>query len=101
MELTRAASALSGATQDVQTIVHDYQSARDTFRTIVDTLQQTVETAKRDASMTSDLTTRLQRAAEKLVEAQGRADEYLTHLNGALVEAHTLFSNQMLETVRK
>lgn len=100
-ELTRTASVLTAATSDVQTIVSDYRSARLAFQSVVETLHQTVDTAKRDASMTSDLTTRLERAAEKLIEAQTRADGYLDNLNGALIEAHSLFSNQLLETVRR
>ena len=55
IELTRAATVLSGATQDVQTIVTDYRKARETFQTVVETLHQTVQSAKRDASLTSDL----------------------------------------------
>jgi hypothetical protein len=51
--------------------------------------------------MTSDLVARLEMAAQKLIAAQGHADEYLAKLNAVLAEAHTSFSDQMLATVRK
>ena len=98
-EMVRTASSLSNSAQDVQAVVSDYRQARETFEGIVEALRGTVETAKREVSMTSDLVRSLEGAAQQLRTAQGQADEYLSKVNGALVEAHTSFSTQMLKTV--
>lgn len=99
-DLTETAARLSGTSQDVEAVVRDYRAARETFAGIVDGLKGTVDTAKRDASMTSDLVARLEAAGQKLIAAQGHADAYLAKLNDVLKQAHSSFSEQMLKTVR-
>lgn len=100
-QLVQTASTLTTASQQVEAVVADYRAARETFRTVVETLQLTVETARRDASLTSDVVTRIETAAQKLIAAQGEADTYLGKLNGVLAEAHEKFSDGMLMTVDK
>jgi ABC-type transporter Mla subunit MlaD len=100
-ELSQSAARLSGASQDIEAVARDYQQARETFAGIVETLKSTVDTAKRDVAMTSELVKRLDAAAQKLVAVQGQADEYLAKLNRVLEGAHSLFCDQMLATVRK
>jgi hypothetical protein len=100
LELSRTASALSTTSQDVQVVVSDYRAARETFAGIVEALQDTVATAKRDVTMTSDLVSRLEAAAQKLIAAERHADEYLRKLNEVLAEAHGSFSSQMRETLK-
>lgn len=99
-ELTQSASILSSSSREVQEVVSDYRAARETFASIVQGLHGTVEAAKREVAMTSELVTRLESAAQKLVAAQGTAEEYLQHLNGALEAAHRDFANHMTNTVR-
>jgi hypothetical protein len=43
----------------------------------------------------------MEASAQKLIAAQGQADEYLAKLNGVLTDVHTAFSTQVLETVRE
>jgi len=99
-ELSQAAASLSGSSQNVQAVVADYRAARELFAGVVDGLRTTVETAKREVTLTSDLVTRLESAGQRLIAAQGHADDYLAKLNGVLAEAHGSFSSQMLQTVR-
>lgn len=100
-ELTQTATALGMAAKDIQAVVLDYQSARETFASIVDAARQTVETAKRDATMTSVLVTRLETAAQKLVEAQGQADVFTEKLSEALADTHHTFTSQLVDTVNR
>lgn len=100
LELSQTARTLSASTQDVQAVISDYRAARETFAGIVDGLKGTVETAKREVALTSDLVSRLETAGQRLIAAQGHADDYLAKLNGVLAEAHGSFSSQMLQTVR-
>jgi methyl-accepting chemotaxis protein len=95
-ELSLAASTLSDSTQDVQSVISDYRAARETFASVVDGLRGTVETAKREVAMTTDIVARMEAAAQKLIHAQTQADAYLDSLNEVLVGAHGSFNKQML-----
>lgn len=99
-ELSQVAVRLSTSSLDVQAVVGDYRAARESFASLVDGLRGTVDTAKREVALTQDLVGRLEGAAQKLLAAQGHADEYLDKLNHVLAEAHGSFSSQMLNTVR-
>jgi hypothetical protein len=101
IDLNQAAQTLKASSSDVQSVVGDYRAARETFGGLVEGLRGVVDIAKREASMTSDLVTRLESAAQKLVTAQGQADAYLAQLNRVLSEAHGSFSTQMLATLQK
>ena len=100
-ELEQAAKTLKASSADVHSVVSDYQAARSSFAGLVDGLRTTIDTAKRDASMTSDLISRLEGAAQKFAVAQVQAGDYLGQLNKVLTEAHGTFSTQMLATVQK
>lgn len=98
-ELSLAASTLSHSSQDVQTVISDYRAARETFAGVVDGLRSTVETAKREVAMTTDIVARMEAAAQKLISAQTQADAYLDSLNEVLVGAHGSFNQQMLSAL--
>lgn len=98
-ELSLAASTLSHSSQDVQSVISDYRAARETFASVVDGLRGTVETAKREVAMTTDIVTRMEAAAQKLISAQTQADAYLDSVNEVLVGAHGSFNQQMLNSL--
>lgn len=100
-ELDHAAKTLRASSADVQSVVSDYRVERASLADLVDGLRITIDTAKRDASMTSDLVGRLESAAQNFAAAQVQADDYLGQLNKVLSEAHGSFSAQMLATVQK
>jgi hypothetical protein len=99
-DLAQTAAALAASSKDIGVVVTDYRNARETLQGMVDLMRATVETARSDASLASDVVDRIEAAAHKLVTAQGQADETLAKLNGVLTDAHSAFSAQMLETVR-
>jgi ABC-type transporter Mla subunit MlaD len=98
-QLSQTAIMLSSASQDVKDAVADYRSARETFAGMVDVLRGTVDVAKRDVALTSDLVGRLEAAAQKLVAAQGQADEYLAKVSEVIAATHRTFSEGMGETL--
>lgn len=51
--------------------------------------------------MTAQTVEKIGQATEKLRHAQDAADAYLARLNGVLAEAHKVFSENMLNTVKK
>jgi hypothetical protein len=97
--LTSAAATLSRSSSEVQSVLADYRDARDRFGSLVAGLEQTIDTAKRDAGMTSELVGRLQQAAAVMGDAQRSADEYMGKVTSVLAEAHSSFSKQMVSTV--
>lgn len=99
-DLSETAAALATSSKDIGVVVADYRNARETLQGMVDVMRKVVEATRGDPSVTSDVVIRIEAAAEKLIAAQGQADDYLARLNGVLSDAHSAFSTQMLETVR-
>lgn len=100
-KLTLAANALNGATQSSMQVINDYRAARDTFATIVSDLKSTVENAKREASMTSDLISNMGIAADKLGAARLEAENYLEGITEVLGETHKAFAENVERTLRQ
>ena len=53
----------------------------------------------RDATMTSEIITRIEAAAQKLAAAQGQADRYLDEVTDVLAQSHQSFADNMRKTV--
>ncbi|WP_202619828.1 hypothetical protein, partial [Escherichia coli] len=64
-----ASTQLSMATENAKGIFADYGRTRDAFATMVAELRQTVDSAKKDAAMTSELIGKIQAATRELVAA--------------------------------
>ncbi len=100
-DLTETAAALAASSNDISVVVSDYRNARETLQSMVDLIRSTSDSTRGDAALTADVVARIEAAAQKLIAAQGQADDYLTKLNGVLSEVHTAFSEQMLQTMRE
>lgn len=100
-KLNLAANALNGATTASMQVINDYREALDTFATIVSDLKSTVENAKREASMTSDLVSSMGIAAEKLGAARQEAENYLEGVTEVLGETHKAFAENVERTLRQ
>lgn len=100
-KLNLTAQSLSGATQAAMQVINDYRATRDTFASMVSDLKSTVENARREASLTSELVNRLQSASEKLGVAQQNAEEYLEGVTEVLAQAHEEFAKNVEKTLHK
>jgi predicted nucleic acid-binding Zn-ribbon protein len=58
-------------------------------------LRSTVENAKREANLTSDILTRIESASQKLGQAQKDAEDYLAGISKVLAEAHAEFATNL------
>ncbi len=102
VETIKAASTqLALATTGTKGILDDYGRTRSTFAVMVADLKATVENAKKDASMTSELIGRIEAATTQLAKAQGQSQEYLEGINDVLVEAHEKFAQSVERTLRE
>jgi hypothetical protein len=100
-KLNLAANALNGATQSSMQVINDYRIARDTFANIVSDLKLTVENAKREASMTSDLVSSMGVAADKLGVARQEAENYLEGVTEVLGKTHEAFAENVVKTLQR
>lgn len=94
-----SSNQLVAATDGAKGIIADYGRTRDVFATMVSELRQTVENAKRDASLTSELIARIQAATKELGAAQQQSEDYLKGVSAALVGAHESFRDNIDKTL--
>lgn len=94
-----ASTQLSMATDNAKGIFADYARTRDTFATMVAELRQTLESAKKDAAMTSELIGKIQAAARELAVAQQHSEDYLKGVTEVLVGAHESFRDNIDKTL--
>lgn len=100
-QLVTSAGTLSSATLATQQALAEHRTVRDSLAQMVTDLRTTVENAKREASMTGTLVSSLESAAQKLVDAQRAADDYLGGVTEVLTETHGAFAKQMEITLRE
>lgn len=99
-KLNLTAQSLNGAIQTAMQVINDYKATRDTFAIMVSDLKTTVENARREASLTSELVNKLQSASEKLAVAQQDAEEYLEGVTEVLAQAHEEFAKNVTSVLR-
>jgi chromosome segregation ATPase len=97
--LTRSAESITGAVHELDGVVSDYRASRDVLERMLTELRATVENAKTEASLTTDILTRIDGSATKLAQAQGQAETYLEKIGEVLAEAHQEFSDNMRKTL--
>lgn len=92
---TQLTMSIDGA----RAIFADYAKTRDMFAMMVTELKVTFDNAKRDASMTSELIGRIEKATQQLAIAQKQSEEYLEGVSEVLVKAHESFRDNIHRTL--
>jgi hypothetical protein len=100
-KIQAAANSLGNAMNGTAEVFNEYKQNRDAFAMIVSDLKATVQNAKREASMTSDLVERLQGAASQLGRAQKQSEDYLKGINEVLAKAHEAFAANIEKTLNR
>lgn len=100
-KLARASDGMVEAARAVGGVMEQYRATRDTFASIVENLRGVIESASKEASMTSEIVARLTSATDKLGEAQTSAEDYLDGISTVLAEAHRSFSENVEKTLRQ
>jgi hypothetical protein len=83
----------------LQGVVADYATTSETLATMLGDLRSTVENAKREANLTSDILTRIESASQKLGQAQKDAEDYLAGISDVLASAHGEFATGLKTTL--
>lgn len=97
--MTKSAASMTVATHALEGIVNDYRANRDVVDRMLTELRASVESAKKEASLTSDILARIDSAASKLSEAQIQAENYLEKISEVLAETHQEFADNMKKTL--
>jgi ABC-type transporter Mla subunit MlaD len=90
--LADAAGSVSASSTMLQGVVADYATTRETLAAMLADLRSTVENAKREANLTSDILARIESASQKLGQAQKAAEEYLVGISEVIAGAHSEFA---------
>lgn len=99
--INSASQTLLEATSAAQHMISDYSRTRDTFATMVSELKAVTENARKDATLTSEIISRIEASAKKLSEAQLQSEQYLEGINAVLVKSHESFSENVIKTLRE
>jgi hypothetical protein len=99
--LTNSTATLNQALTATQLALGDHRTVRDALAAMVRDLRETVEAAKREGSLTTQLVSQLRLAAEQLQRGTEESDSYLKSVSGVLGEAHAEFARHMEATMRE
>jgi ABC-type transporter Mla subunit MlaD len=99
-KLSLSADAVSTATGAIETIIGDYSVVRQQMNEMIQALKGTVESARKEASLTADILKRIDHATEKLAAAQNQADHYLSQVSEVLEKTHQSFASNMRNTLK-
>ncbi len=98
-KLAETSGALSAGASTLQELLRDYRVQRDAVGQLVAGLRETVELARKEASLTTDILARIESSATRLGTAQKQADEYLEGVSRVLGEAHMTFATEVRRTL--
>lgn len=100
-EMAAAATAMTAAANTASQSMIEQGKLQESIARMVADLRGTVETARRDAALTSELVSRLENGADALVLAETRASDYLLEVNQVLAQAHSAFADNIEKTLTR
>lgn len=100
-DIRHAAGSMQDTANAAQQMLANYDNAHEAFALLVADLKTTIERAKREASLSAELTDRLESAARKLSQAQHQADAYLEGVSKVLHHTHQAFAASVERTLRE
>jgi hypothetical protein len=100
-QMNEASGALTGSSTILSAAINDYKATRDSLGNMIAALTAAVDSAKREASLTTDIISRIERSAVTLREAELQAEKYLQDVTKVLSEAHNAFGAQVIATLGK
>ena len=98
-QMGETSGALTGSATVLNSAINDYKTTRDSLASMVTDLRATVEAAKREAALTTDVLNRIERSTQALVKAEAEAEKYLQQVSSVLGDAHQQFGSQVISTL--
>ena len=100
-QLVEASSTLANSLNSIQQALIDQKSVRDAIGMMVTELKATIDNAKKDAGMSSEIIANLEKASGQLQKAQTDAGKYLAGVSEVLAETHAVFATQLKATLNE
>ena len=100
-QIAEAISGLATASAMTRETLAAQGDTQQGFTALLLELRQTIEQARREASLNNDLVSRLEASAGKLGQAERQAESYLQGINTVLGEAHAAFARNVEKTLRE
>lgn len=99
-DMSSSSSAVAGAARMLEGISSDFRDSKQSLSSMLENVRAIVETARREASLTEDVLSRIEGSAQKLFAAQQQADGYLSSVSEVLTATHKEFSSNMRSTLK-
>ncbi|MGA6828695.1 anti-phage ZorAB system protein ZorA [Nitrospira sp. NS4] len=100
-QMSDVSGTLTGSSMVLNAAINDYKATRESLAEMIAALSGSVESARREASLTADIVSRIERSAVALREAEVEAEKYLQEVTKVLAEAHAAFGSQVNSTLEK
>ncbi|WP_186229718.1 anti-phage ZorAB system protein ZorA [Burkholderia gladioli] len=98
-KLAVAAASVSTAAQAMQGVVTDYRATRDQLAQMLTELTRVVDNARTNASLTSDVLSRIEASTQALNVAQRSAEEFLEGVGDVMTESLTAFQQRLADSM--
>lgn len=99
--IEQAAQALTAASLREEETLAAHGRLQETLASSLSGLRSTLESARREATLSTDLVSRLESSARQLAQAEKNAETYLAGINAVLGEAHAAFARNMEKTLHE
>lgn len=100
-KLTEVSGSLTTSASAVQDALRDYRTQREAVSQLLTEVRATVELARREASLTTDVLQRIEASTTKLGTAQKAADIYLNGVSQVLADSSEAFRESVQSTLSK
>ncbi|MGB6009566.1 anti-phage ZorAB system protein ZorA [Castellaniella sp.] len=100
-KLAEASGSLTASSSSLQEALRDYRTQRETLASLLSEVRETIELARKEASITADALHRIEASTTKLATAQKAADEYLDGVNQVLEQSSDSFREAVVSTLAK
>lgn len=100
-KLIEVSGSLTTSASAVQEALSDYRSQREAVSQLLTDVRATVELARKEASLTTDVLQRIESSTAKLGVAQIAADAYLDGVSQVLADSSEAFRESVVSTLSK
>jgi hypothetical protein len=98
-KLTEVSGSLTASANAVEEALRDYRSQREAITKLLAEVRATIEMARKEAGLTSDVLQRLESSTAKLGTAQKAVESYLDGVSEVLAESNAAFRDSVVTTL--
>lgn len=97
--ITTSSRSIENSTYALEECLKDYKLQRSGISEMLSEIRNTVELAKKEAGLTADVLSKLDKATTQLGQAELAAEAYLANVSKVLPESHESFTREMNNSV--